>query len=74
MRYLEEICPISCSSFFTTSMINEQVLVTNSVSLSHDVDCCKKLKIIDISPTLAEAVRRAHNGESISYLFNNVPQ
>ena len=50
------------------------MLVTNSVSLSHDLDSFKKLKIIDISPTLAEAVRRAHNGESISYLFNNVPQ
>ena len=25
--------------------------------------------IIDISPTIAEAIRRTHNGESISLLF-----
>jgi len=28
---------------------------------------------IDISMILAEAIRRTHNGESISYLFGNVP-
>ncbi|CAG8517591.1 2605_t:CDS:2 [Diversispora eburnea] len=28
-----------------------------------------KLEIIDVSATLAEAIRRTHNGESISYLF-----
>ncbi|KAI9298480.1 ribose-phosphate pyrophosphokinase 1 [Neoconidiobolus thromboides FSU 785] len=30
-----------------------------------------KLEIIDISGTLAEAIRRTHNGESISFLFKN---
>ncbi|KAJ3188418.1 hypothetical protein HDU85_005569 [Gaertneriomyces sp. JEL0708] len=30
----------------------------------------KKLRIIDISGVLAEAIRRTHNGESISYLFH----
>jgi len=28
---------------------------------------------IDISMILAEAIRRTHNGESISYLFGHVP-
>ena len=28
-----------------------------------------KLSIMDISPTLAESIRRTHNGESISLLF-----
>ena len=28
---------------------------------------------IDISMILAEAIRRTHNGESVSYLFTNVP-
>jgi ribose-phosphate pyrophosphokinase len=32
-----------------------------------------KIHIIDISPILAEAVRRTHNGESVSWLFHNVP-
>ena len=30
-----------------------------------------RLEVIDISPTLAEAARRTHNGESVSYLFNH---
>ena len=30
-------------------------------------------KVIDISMILAEAIRRTHNGESVSYLFSNVP-
>lgn len=52
---------------------------------------CPKLKVIDVSGTLAEvrpslpqdvltfgadhsqAIRRTHNGESVSYLFTNVP-
>jgi ribose-phosphate pyrophosphokinase len=29
-----------------------------------------KLEVIDISGVLAEAIRRTHNGESISYLFD----
>ena len=32
-----------------------------------------RLDQIDVSPTLAEAIRRLHNGESISYLFTNAP-
>lgn len=31
------------------------------------------LQCIDVSMMFAEAVRRTHNGESISYLFSNVP-
>ena len=30
-------------------------------------------KVIDVSMMFAEAVRRTHNGESVSYLFSNVP-
>jgi len=32
---------------------------------------CPKIKTIDVSATLAEAIRRTHNGESVSYLFEN---
>ena len=37
--------------------------------------CCVivSLKVIDVSMMLAEAIRRTHNGESVSYLFSNVP-
>lgn len=34
---------------------------------------CPKIRVIDISPTIAEAIRRTHNGESVSYLFNHAP-
>ena len=30
-------------------------------------------QVIDVSMMFAEAVRRTHNGESVSYLFENVP-
>lgn len=31
------------------------------------------LQLIDVSNILAEAIRRTHNGESVSFLFNSVP-
>ena len=30
-------------------------------------------QVMDISTLLAEAIRRTHNGESVSFLFKNVP-
>lgn len=36
-------------------------------------DCMFLLQCIDVSMMFAEAVRRTHNGESVSYLFSNVP-
>jgi phosphoribosylpyrophosphate synthetase len=30
-------------------------------------------KVIDVSMMLSEAIRRTHNGESVSYLFKNMP-
>ncbi|PHH89314.1 hypothetical protein CDD83_6303 [Cordyceps sp. RAO-2017] len=49
------------------------LVVTNTVPLGDKVDRCPKLKVIDVSGTLAEAIRRTHNGESVSYLFDNEP-
>jgi len=50
----------------------ERLVVTNSISQSrHD---CSKLVQIDTSPTIAESIRRTHNGESISLLFGDWPQ
>jgi ribose-phosphate pyrophosphokinase len=51
----------------------KQIAVTNSYPIpKNQRELCKKLKIIDISSVLAEAIRRTHNGESISYLFSHV--
>jgi ribose-phosphate pyrophosphokinase len=49
------------------------LVVTNSCPHDGPKAVTDKIRTIDISPTLAEAVRRTHNGESISYLFNDVP-
>jgi ribose-phosphate pyrophosphokinase len=47
--------------------------VTNTCPHDAAKAACDKIKTIDISPMLAEAIRRTHNGESISYLFSHVP-
>lgn len=49
------------------------VVCTNSVPLQGSLQHCSKIHQIDISATLAEAIRRLHNGESISYLLRNEP-
>lgn len=60
-----------------TSVINssclESLIVTNTIPQQHIAKDCSKLQFIDVSSTFAEAIRRTHNGESISYLFNYVP-
>lgn len=50
-----------------------QIVVTNTVPLGDKMEQCKKLRIIDVSPTIAEAIRRTHNGESVSFLFTHAP-
>ncbi|RUS25567.1 ribose-phosphate pyrophosphokinase 3 [Jimgerdemannia flammicorona] len=47
----------------------EKLVVTNTIP--HEE---KRIDTIDISPTLAEAIRRTHNGESVSYLFSHAPE
>ncbi|KAL1862297.1 ribose phosphate diphosphokinase subunit prs4 [Paecilomyces lecythidis] len=47
------------------------LVVTNTIPLGDKIDRCPKLKVIDVSGTLAEAIRRTHNGESVSYLFSH---
>lgn len=51
----------------------EAVVVTNTIPQDKNMEQCSKIKVIDISMILAEAIRRTHNGESVSYLFSNVP-
>ncbi|KAG7449800.1 phosphoribosyl pyrophosphokinase [Guyanagaster necrorhizus] len=47
----------------------EQLVVTNTVPQTENLAQCPKLTVIDIAPTIAESIRRTHNGESISLLF-----
>jgi len=46
-----------------------QLVVTNTIPQTQHQAACSKLVTIDISPTIAESIRRTHNGESISLLF-----
>ena len=50
-----------------------RIVVTNTVPLQDKESRCEKLRVMDISPTLAEAIRRTHNGESVSFLFTHAP-
>lgn len=49
----------------------EQLVVTNTIPQKHHQEGCSKLVTIDVSPTIAESIRRTHNGESISLLFGD---
>uniref|UniRef100_A0A674NRY2 Phosphoribosyl pyrophosphate synthetase associated protein 1 n=1 Tax=Takifugu rubripes TaxID=31033 RepID=A0A674NRY2_TAKRU len=58
--------------YFTPVAPILQVVVTNTVP--HDVQKlqCSKIKTVDVSMILAEAIRRIHHGESMAYLFRNI--
>jgi ribose-phosphate pyrophosphokinase len=46
----------------------EQVIVTNSIPLTHDKQH-PKITVLSVAPLLAEAIRRIHDEESVSTLF-----
>jgi ribose-phosphate pyrophosphokinase len=47
----------------------EEIVCTNTVAIPAD-GSVPKLKVISIAPALAEAIRRIHEGESVSALFD----
>ncbi|CAL4069027.1 unnamed protein product, partial [Meganyctiphanes norvegica] len=51
----------------------EAVVVTNTIPQDQHMKDSDKIQLIDVSNILAEAIRRTHNGESVSFLFNSVP-
>ncbi|KAF6199668.1 hypothetical protein GE061_005966 [Apolygus lucorum] len=50
----------------------DEVVVTNTIPHEIQKLQCHKIKTVDISVLLSEAIRRIHNKESMSYLFKNV--
>ncbi|KAI8793925.1 phosphoribosyl pyrophosphate synthase-associated protein 1-like isoform X4 [Biomphalaria glabrata] len=50
----------------------DEVVVTNTIPHEVQKMQCHKIKTVDISVLLCEAIRRIHNNESMSYLFRNV--
>ena len=47
----------------------DQLVVTDTIPLSDSATACKKIRVISLAPTLAEAIRRVNNEESISAMF-----
>jgi ribose-phosphate pyrophosphokinase len=45
-----------------------EIICTNTVPIAPDKRG-PKLKVLSVAPALAEAIRRIHNGESVSALF-----
>lgn len=50
----------------------DEVVVTNTVPHEIQKMQCHKIKTVDISGMLVEAIRRIHNNESMSYLFRYI--
>ncbi|CED82823.1 phosphoribosyl pyrophosphokinase [Phaffia rhodozyma] len=50
----------------------KKLVVTNTLPQTHRTEECKNdiLDVVDVSATIAESIRRTHNGESISLLFS----
>jgi len=51
----------------------DSVVVTNTINQTEHVKKWGKLKVIDVAPVFGECIRNAHEGGSVSYLFENVP-
>lgn len=51
----------------------EAVVVTNTIDQVENMKKAPKIQCIDVSTMLAESIRRTHNGESVSYLFDHIP-
>jgi len=68
------LCTHGVLSGNAVQRINEsplrELVVTNSIPLNDESRKCPKIKVVDVAPMLAEAIRRTHMGESISSLFN----
>ncbi|KAG0312062.1 ribose-phosphate pyrophosphokinase [Dissophora globulifera] len=48
----------------------DQVIVSNSIPQEEHLARCPKMKVFNVAPIFAEAIRRIHNGESVSMLFD----
>ncbi len=48
----------------------EEVVVTNSIPLGEKASQCSKLRVLSVGRLLAEAIRRIHDDESVSSLFD----
>jgi len=47
----------------------KEMVATNTIPLTESARRSKKIKVLDVSPILGEAIKRIHNYESVSSLF-----
>lgn len=47
----------------------DQLVVTNTIPLREAAAQCKRIRVMDIAPLLAETIRRVSEGDSVSSLF-----
>jgi ribose-phosphate pyrophosphokinase len=47
----------------------KELIVTNTIPLSEGAKKLQKIKVLDVSPILGEAIKRIHRDESVSSLF-----
>ena len=48
----------------------DQVIVTNTIPLSEDGKACEKIHVLSVAPLFAEAIKRIHDLNSVSSLFD----
>ncbi len=47
----------------------KELIVTNTIPLAENAEKVKKIKVLDVSPILGEAIKRIYRDESVSSLF-----
>lgn len=50
----------------------DQVIVSDSIPQKEHMLKCSKVRVFNVAPIFAEAIRRIHNGESVSALFGRM--
>jgi len=51
------------------SSVIDELIVSDSIPLSAEASACNKIRVVSAAQQLGEAVRRIHNSESVSSLF-----
>ena len=47
----------------------DELVVTNSIPLSHEGEKCSKIRVVSLGATIAECIKRLSNEESLSEMF-----
>ncbi|KAJ3133397.1 ribose-phosphate pyrophosphokinase, partial [Physocladia obscura] len=50
----------------------DEVIVSNTIPQDEHIKKCSKIRVFDVAPLFAEAIRRIHNGESVELKDDNI--